>query len=402
MKLTDFLIGDSFKHTIYGERYLNDAKGKFYDYSDVDPIFDPQGLLPYIDLPYTLLSSDRCIVFQSEPSKMLTDWVRIGGKYRFFWHPDVERQGMDICGTVRAQPTGSTRTLLTENSYRVYIKTDLNKKHFRFIRRLQRSSVEHSIAVCSDLRNMCDTLINVGRYAFLPESLGVVVQGGDYEGSGVIFRETLPYPMVSDKRILIPYHSLYAIDPKQPEDEPLLIQLIKLHSGNNPLNYFVSEIVAPIINAWILLVSERGFLPELHGQNALAEIDTNLNLQRIVHRDFQGTYSDSRIRSALGLPLFTKHVAGAESGTTIQSQYSHVFDGMIGRYLLSRLSKVFCNYFNIAYEKITLAIKDYHCSIPEWKAADFPPTTYRFGTTAKEQIGNEIHFVDTGEKPEFR
>lgn len=310
MKLSDLLIGESLSHTIYGERYLNDAKGNFCDYSEVDPRFDPQGSIPYIDLPYTLLSFDKCVIFQSEPSKKLIDWVRIGGKYRFFWHPDVLRPGLDICGAVRTQPTSSTRTLLTENDYRVYIKTDLNKKHFRFVRRLQRSSVEHSIAICSDLRNMCDTLENINFYAFLPESLGVVAQGGDFEGSGVIFRETSPYPPASDKRVLIPYHSLYADDPNKSDDEPLLIQLIKFHSVSNPLNYFLSDIIAPLINAWTLLVSERGILPELHGQNALAEIDANLNLRRVVHRDFQGTYSDSRIRSALGLPFLQSMLRG--------------------------------------------------------------------------------------------
>jgi siderophore synthetase component len=121
----------------------------------------------------------------------------------------------------------------------------------------------------------------------------------------------------------------------------------------------------------VLLVSERGLLPELHGQNSLAEIDSMLKLRRIVHRDFQGIYSDSRIRVAKGLPVFTKHVAGTEEGTTIQSQYSNVFDGMIGRYLLERLTKTFCRYFGVRYNKVTQAIAAYHRSLPSWDAADW-------------------------------
>ncbi len=402
MKLGDLFVGDALDHTIYGERYLNDSKGSFYDYSDVDARFDPQGTISHVDLPYTLLSPEKCVVLQSKPSKALLDWVRIGGKYRFFWHPDVMRPGLDTGGTVRAQPTSSTRTLLTENGYRIYIKTDLDKKHFRFVRRLHRSSVEHSIAVCSDLRVMCDDLADTGRYAFLPESLGIVVQGGDYEGSGVIYREVHPYPPVEDTRVLMPYHSLYAYDPREPEDEPLLVQIVKLHGNRHPLEYFVSEIIGPVLEAWTLLISVRGLLPELHGQNTLAEIDANLKLRRAVHRDFQGIYNDSRTRLALGLSLFTKHVVGAEYGTTVQSQYSHVFDGMIGRYLLARLSKAFCTYFPQPYERVALEIRNYHHAISAWKVADFPPTTYRFGTSAKEQVGNEVQFIDSGEKPEFR
>jgi hypothetical protein len=68
MQITDLLRGDPLDHTIYGERYLNDSKGRFEDYSEVDPKYDPQGSLPMIQLPYTLLTPERCIVLQDEPS----------------------------------------------------------------------------------------------------------------------------------------------------------------------------------------------------------------------------------------------------------------------------------------------------------------------------------------------
>jgi siderophore synthetase component len=402
MKIANLLQGNPLDHTIYGERYLNDLKGRFEDYSDVDPKFDPQGDLPIIQLPYTLLTPERCIVLQDEPSPELLEWVRIGHKYRFFWHPDVVREEFEICGTIPAQPTSSTRTLLTEEPHRVYVKTDLDKKHFRFVRRLKRSSVEHSIAVCSDLRSLCKSMVKPYRYSFLPESLGLIVVGGKHEGSGTLYREAKPFPHIEGKRIMMPYHSLYASDPHAPNDLPLLAQLVILHGNDDKIGYFVSEIVGPILEAWTLLVSKRGLLPELHGQNSLLELDENLNPKRVVHRDFQGTYSDSQIRACLGLNLFPKHIVGTEQGTTVQSQYSHVFDGMIGRYLLSRLAKAFCASFNEDYAKITEAIKAYHRRIPEWKVADFPPTTYRFGNTAKEQAGNEVILIDTGILPEFR
>jgi len=325
-----------------------------------------------------------------------------GSKYKFFWHPDVDRHGLTVEGSVLAQPASSTRTLLTEGPFRVYIKTDLDKKHFRFIRRLQRSSVEHSIAICSDLRAFCDGGLNPKRYAFLPESLGVVVQGGDYEGSGVIYREVVPYPTKKGQRILMPYHSLYAHDPNAHQDKPLLVQIVNMHSSQNPVEYFVEHITGPLLESWVALVSKRGLLPELHGQNTLIEIDKDLKPRRAVHRDFQGTYSDSRIRKKLHLPLFTKHVAGEEPGTTVQSQYSHVFDGMIGRYLLLRLTRTFCLYFPFEYDFVANAIKEYHHGLSGWEEADFPPTTYRFATTAQEQVGNEVSFVDTEIPPEFR
>jgi hypothetical protein len=231
----------------------------------VNPKYDPQGSFPNIQLPYTLLTPERCIVLQDEPSSELKEWTRIGHKYRFFWHPDIVREEFELCGTVASQPSSSTRTLLTEEPFRTYIKTDLDKKHFRFIRRLKRSSVEHSVAVCPELRSMCKEITTQTRYSFLPESLGLIVVGGKHEGSGTLYREAKPFPHVGEKRIMIPYHSLYALDPNALCDPPLLVQLVLMHGSNDKIGYFVSEIVGPILEAWTLLVSKRGLLPELHG-----------------------------------------------------------------------------------------------------------------------------------------
>ena len=404
MKLVSLLSTDPLATTIYSERYLNDSKGRFEDYSEVNPRFDPQGSLPYMHLPYALLPKESCAVFASEPSQDLLDWVRVGSAHKFFWHPDVMRPYLQIAGSVCAQPASSTRTLMTEagEGYRVYIKTDLDKKHFRFVRRLQRSSVEHSVAVCADLRELVATGVAMRRFAFLPASLGIVVEGGEHEGSGVIYREVIPVPPVQDRRVLLPYRALYATDPYSPKDSPLLVQVVKMHGGDSPLEYFVSEIVGPVLEAWVLLVFQRGLLPELHGQNSLIEIDTHLRPRRVVYRDFQGTYSDPDTRSARGLTIFKKHTAGAEPGTTKQSQYSHVFDGMIGRYLIARLSRVFSTHFQVEYSTIAHAIAAYHHTIPGWDSADFPSTTHRFGGTAQTQIGNDVTLVNTGIPPEFR
>jgi siderophore synthetase component len=402
MKLTDELFRNPFITTAYGERFLNDSKGRFEDYSEVDVMYDPQGDISHIDLPYCILSRERCAVLQSSPSPELLSFVKTANGYKFFWHPDVIRNEFRKAGTVRVQPTGSTRTLLTEADPLVYIKTDLDKKHFRFIRRLQQSSVEHSVAICNDLRQFTNMLPCTVRYAFLPESLGIVVRGGSHEGSGVIFREAFPCPVVHEKRLLLPYHALYAQDPFHSENKPLLVQMIKLHAKADKIGFFVSEIVGPILEAWVLLVSGRGLLPELHGQNALAEIDEWFRIRRVVHRDFQAIYSDSTIRIGLGLPTFIKHIAGNEPGTTLESQYSVVFDWMIGGYLISRMTKVFCQHADVKYTVVAEAIRSYHRSIPGSESARFPSTIYRFGKSARDQIGNEVALVDTGEKPEFR
>ena len=75
VKLDELLFSDPFTSTVYGERFLNDSKGRFEDYSEVDPRYDPQGNISHIDVPYTILSPERCVLLQSFPSSELVDWI---------------------------------------------------------------------------------------------------------------------------------------------------------------------------------------------------------------------------------------------------------------------------------------------------------------------------------------
>lgn len=174
------------------------------------------------------------------------------------------------------------------------VKTDLDKKHFRFRRRLKGSSVKHSLMINTDISEAVKNAM-VPFYGYLPESLGFVY-GDEVSGSGVLFREIIPYPLVEESRQLIPYFSLYSRDSFSDNDKPLLIQLIERNSHSDPLGFFADVIVGFVQDTWMYLVHERGILPELHGQNALLEIDTNGIPKRLIHRDFQSIYSDGCIR----------------------------------------------------------------------------------------------------------
>ena len=56
-------------------------------------------------------------------------------------------------------------------------------------------------------------------------------------------------------------------------------------------------IIGLIQDTWVYFVSNRGILPEMHGQNILLEIDVRGIPKRIIHRDFQSLYSDKDIRT---------------------------------------------------------------------------------------------------------
>ena len=103
------------------------------------------------------------------------------------------------------------------------------------------------------------------------------------------------------------------------------------------------------------MARDYGILPELHGQNTLLELNDNLEPERIVYRDFQGTYVDAKIREEKGLKLpFTKHLAGEESGTDRAKQFSHIYDHNVGHLLLERLTNTFIrDYPQYKYEQVT-------------------------------------------------
>ena len=403
MKLHELDFQNPFYSSIYCERHINDSKGHFSEYSEVNPIYDPQGSMPQIQVPFTWIKKENLEVYQSSPSQDLILDVCKNREYKFFWHPDTIRTTFNINGYVSMQPTSSTRTMLEMNTMTYYVKIDLDKKHFRFVRRLKKSSVMHSIEICNELRTLLSQLTDDSTYSFLPESIGLVILDGPYKESGVLFRETKPAIISGDKRIIIPYHALYADDPNDLESKPLLIQLCEKNSPLDPLGFFLEHIVGYIQDAWVLLVTNLGLLPELHGQNSLIEINENFFPRRVIHRDFQGTYSDSEIRESLNLSVFKKHIVGEEYGTSKASQYSHVYDGMIGRYLFSRLTKTFCAYYEkFDYKTVSREISRRFHLIPNNTTDMFPKTTYKFGNSATEQEGNDVVLIDTKELPDFR
>lgn len=240
------------------------------------------------------------------------------------------------------------------------------------------------------------------KYSYFPEPIGFAIKNGEYEHLAVLFRDSKPFPKNNKKSIIIPYHSLYAHDQFNRQDKPLLCQLVRLHSTGDELKYFIEEIVAPILETWVSLVSKRGLLPELHGQNTLVEIDQNYKINRIIQRDFQSLYSDSDVRDKLKLKSLKKHIAGEEEGTTVESQYSLVFDRFIGKYLIERMVKVFCKEFGYNIKDVQDEIKKFHHFIDGWQIAKFPATVYKFNNRSLDQIGNSVKLITDGELPTYR
>lgn len=403
---------DQLEATRYAERYVNNVKvGNHKDWSDTSVEYSPHEGVENFPVPVFALTEGEFKVLQAEPDPRLVREI-LGKDILFFVHPDLaqdqeylERVGLSSAKQIEGEPyfvtpTSSTRTLLTTGrEFNFMVKTDLDKRHYRFIRRLKGGSVDHSVRVSAELSRICSQ-VSLPEFSFLPESLGIIV-GDEEKGAGVLFREIIPRPIIPEKRVIIPYFSLYANDLKHPEDAPLLVQLITANSAQGEeLNFFTNEVIGKVVRNWTRFAIDFGMLLETHGQNTLIEVDENLMPQRIVFRDFQGMYFDKEIREAGGLEIpVVKHIVGEEVGTDRKSQFSLNYDHFVGDYLFDRLAETFLRYFpQYTYEQVTAEVrKIFRATIPD-PSVILPNQTYTFG----EQKGNDVNLVVNHPTPIWR
>ena len=385
---------------LYLERYVNDTKGDFINFSDVDPRYSPECGVVGFDAPFVRVKHDMLTIFQDQPSSEVFEAIFEDDTALFVWHPDIPSPFKVVDGHIMVSPTSSTRTLLTRKlPHNFMAKTDLDKRHFRFIRRLKGSSVEHSISINRDIRLATETGA-IPFYAYLPEVIGLVY--GDMQtGTGVLYRELQPRPLVQAPRVLVPYFALYSSDSFFPQDKPLMFDLIERNNAYDPVQFFVEVLIGLIQDTWAYFVANRALLPELHGQNTCLEIDANGVPTRLVHRDFQSLYSDRVRRDMLSLPQFKKHHVGEEDNITKEQQYSLIFDHFISNYLFMRMVNTFVAlYPQYAFNDVTQQIQDRFCGIQGNPLDVFPDKTHCFGK--KNMIGNEVVVVSTGKVPLFR
>jgi hypothetical protein len=406
----DQVYQQGLESTRYLERYVNNVKGKHEDYSETSSAYSPHEGIEQFPVPVFSLSPDVVSILQAEPDPRLLREI-LGADVKFIIHPEMlndpeylERVGLDNIqpdsSTYFVTPTSSTRTLLTIGlDYNFMVKTDLEKKHYKFIRRLKGSSIDHSIRMSLELGKVGASGL-IPEFSYLPESLGIILGDKD-TGAGVLFREIFPRPLIPEDRVLVPYFSLYADDLREPNHIPILVQLVRKHAAQGEeLDYFVNSIAGKIVRNWGELAMKFGILPELHGQNTLLELDSNLMPQRIVYRDFQATYVDADIRQNNGLDMpFEKHIAGSEAGTDRGLQYSHIYDQNVGDLLLARLVNTFIRFYpQYSFETVADEIKKvFHASFPLAKEI-FPEATYKVGPV----VNNEVQMVMSHETPIFR
>lgn len=408
MKLERILQGQD--SLIYMERYV-DEKTKTYSpfagISEVDPRYQPTMGLESFELIHVLAPTAQVSVLQARPPKELADFYIGSNVISFLIHPEVwaasgidhleELHKLPAGPPLRVAPTSSTRTVMTlensENFPAHFIKLHYPRRISRFNRRLRKTNIQNSIAVTRDLENF-----KFEKFAYLPESLGFTFGTGDNPW-GFLIRELNPQPH-RESRILIPFFSLYGGDLRNPEDPPLMVQMIE-HLKVNPEIFVINEIMVPVLECWCKIARERGLLLESHAQNLLLETDHELRPRRIVHRDFD-IWIDEKVRQAANLDVSTfKTYIGSESDYPREAHYSLVYDHFIGRELFGYLAKVLDEFYGISPAAVHKEIAQaFHLNFPDADRFFPKDTTYYFSNELMP--GNDFALIVTGQVPDWR
>jgi hypothetical protein len=391
---------ENLQNFLCAERYVNNPKySETAQYSEVEKKFHPRFGDPTFALPFAFVRKETVEIFESNPSRNVRDLVFGDDMVRFFSHPESVSEFKNIGmfnNFYRAVPTSSTRTVLLPDKENLMIKLHLNKKVSRFIRRLSRNSIEHSVLVSCELEIAANSSGCPNSFAFLPESLGVAAQNG----CGFLVREFIPRPTAGKQRFLVPFFALYSKDTRNPDDDFLLSQLIN-RSKSDPLKYFTKFILEPFLGGWAYIFLNYGILLEAHGQNTLLEIDQNFLPTRIVHRDFQSLPIDPVIRKEKNLKNdFRKHIIGTED-YPLRIEQSLIFDHFIGDYLFNSFSAFFESEFNISSDVFAKTVQSvFRKYIPEEAERRFFPRGHIvFGKNFENNI---VELKELHEKPTYR
>jgi len=370
MLLQNLLKGNPEEVFIYLERNVNSRFPLQQEYIEVPDSYRPDIGADIFELPFSVIKDSEVDYHEVSPDVQVRNLVNDDGR-KFFIHPVMvedylQKKMFPILGddgSVLVSPTSSTRTVMTRNLDKNFmLKVNLERRLGERIRKLKKSQVEHSRKIMQELDGLRDgELPDVCGY--FPESIGMCFsvcnshEDSTCDETGMLVREFQVRPLMAGKRFYIPFFSLFSLDKKSRDDDPLLAQIIgNLGNGKDELDVFVNYVLSPLISSWAYFPVRRGINPDIHAQNVLLEIDEDGIPVRIVYRDFQEFFVDVEKRERNGLSIdFSRNLlypedkviqVGSRIITTAKERrrvhYGHTYDYRIGTIL---------DYFTIVLSK---------------------------------------------------
>jgi len=388
------LIGNLFDKDIYEtwlflERYVNDGStNKHTFFSEASSKYQPRVGKKYFTLPFSH-PDNKCKV------KVFGDKKRIAKLGNcpenegtlFFVHPDMleyfPKSKWIKDKNYLAVPTSSTRTVFLKN-HELFCKLDFKKKLSRFTRELEPRFVQHSCDISEELEKIVAKKSAPESLAFLPEFCGISASIGR-QTTGVIYRSPIPHPKTKQKRIVVPFFSLFSKDIKNPHHKPMLVQLIG-NSGSSATDYLRKNIFSPLIDSWLYLVFNHGLIPSAHPQNLLLELDESLTPRRVIYRDLKDFYVDTDFRKEVRMKCsFAHRVLDKSDLQRYKQEYSIAYDYRLGVQVFDRIIAVARKYLDIDESNISASIKQQFSNCKELEKR-FPDCHY--------ELNDKVMFSD--------
>jgi hypothetical protein len=402
-----------FKSLIYLDRYRNEGTrtySKHADHTEAREKYRPNSKHTHFDLSVFEVPRSQLNIYTANPSIELAKTYLADDKALFCIHPQILEEHQDdpyvkhilSTGTahkgIPVSPSSSTRTLYVQDDQIPHaIKVHFPFRISRYGRKMRDEVLEQAINISKELEEGIHHLDD--GFAFLREVIAVVHKNLQPalprgENWGYLVRDLKPFPIVDDKRNLIPGFSLYGKDFFDVDKTPLLFDLI---GDSDPKEFVLENIMFPIIRHWVGCFQHFGYLLEPHGQNVLLEVGRDRDIMRIVHRDLS-LGIDMRRRREIH---FSNDHLNAYNRMESNAFLSITYDKFMGGHFFDRIVAA-CRekYPNLKEEDFRKPCREEFARIFPDSARHFPKTVWYF--SEKRDQFNKPLSQDTGKAPKWR
>ena len=302
-----------------------------------------------------------------------------GFKWDMLLHPDMIDMlpNLPKCQALEVSPTASSRTVrVLDNEW--FVKLAYKKMIGRIDRTINCCHAQSSVEVSSLIEQSIDAHELPSTFFFLREPFARVIS---YKGDvwGIIMREAAPYPYDSSIKIQIPAFALFSKDRLHPEEESLLVQLIRFKSPKNIEDYLLEQFLIPLYDCYFMLLIRCGLQLECHAQNCLFAFNEKMDVIGVVEKDAESIDKDIPLMESIGkgeliTPMDYKCLHKTDYNYYIM--HSFMFDFKLGQYLISPIIDEVSRFFPIDISYIETTIKHHNRQYIEMLPQDFFPSSW--------------------------
>jgi len=398
---------------VYLDRYRNEGTRVYSphsEYTEAEERYRPTSPHPRFQVPVFSLAREDVVLYQADPNPGLLGRYLLADRILFPVHPQVLAQGGGdpylerILARGRpgpgleVVPSSSTRTVYVPGSRPFHaLKLHFPFRISRYGRRMRAEVLEQATLVSMELQGAAPAMgpdFSYQREVFAAACKPKEADSARGENWGFLIREMTPFPWAGEEHTLIPGFALFGRDFHDPHIPPLVLQLL---GGRDPATFLLEQVMFPAIRHWVTCFRNLGLMLEPHGQNVLLEVDSHMQVRRLVYRDLN-VGVDQRRREDLGLPSWGENTYNLmDTGAFASITY----DMFMGGHFFDHLLEAVASYLpGLDPEGYRGPCREHFGSLfPEHEA--YLPRSVHYFTEERDRFGKP-GYQDTGRKPDWR